>query len=213
MYFVLSTAKIEGGPFVNKANAFSKLYQLLADTVNVPEKEFLSMIHTKKGAFEVNGFSIVLSENLGSAIAKGSITRYFIFQYQSLAKEELEKYLADGYTLDDLIPDTSKGEDCIIYKGTWEKSDRIIYIPDYGFNHVISSRKLYGHEIKNVSDCCYSGNDFLRLCKGYENVAQALFGLCNWQHPDIQDLFDAYESEEDFLADFGITMDKLEERI
>lgn len=135
---------------------------------------------------------------------------YSVFQYQSLSKTELEMYLRKDYTLAELIPDTSKGEDCVIFKDSWEKSDRIIYIPDYGLNGIISNRILNAKEIYELVHSCYTGNDFLRVCKGHENIAQALFAICNWQHPDIQDLLDEFD-EEEFQETFGISMDSLEQ--
>lgn len=137
---------------------------------------------------------------------------YSILQYQSLSKTELELYLRKDYTLSELIPDTSKGEDCMIFKDTWEKSDRIIYIPDYSLNGIIPGRILNAKEIDNLVHSCYTGNDFLRICKGHENVAQALFTICNWQHPDIQDLLDGFD-EDEFLETFGIPMDSLEQEV
>lgn len=216
MYFILSNStivgsNIVGGPFVKESCVYSKLYQLMAEKLGISELEFLSLMSQNKGSFCCNGRAVIVEKTTGLITEPNGYysTCYSIQQYQSLSKTELEVYLHKNYTLSDLIPDTSKGENCIIFKDSWEKSDRIIYIPDYSLNGIIPNRVLNAKEIDNTVHSCYSGNDFLRICKGHENVAQALFAICNWQHPDIQDLFDGF-AENEFLETFGISMTALE---
>lgn len=213
MYFILSNSNIEGGPFVKKSCAYSKLYQLMAEKLRISELEFLSFISQNKDFFYINGYTVVLAKTVGFIREpQGYSTCYSIQQYQSLSKTELEGYLRKDYTMAELFSDTSKGEDCVIFKDSWEKSDRIIYIPDYSLNGIIPDRILNAKEIDNTVHSCYTGNDFLRICKGHENVAQALFEICNWQHPNIQDLLDGFD-EEEFQETFGIPMDSLEKEV
>lgn len=213
MFFILSNSSIKGRPFVKESCAYSKLYQLISEKLGISELEFLSLISSEKDLYYVKGYTVVLSKTAGLIREpQGYSTCYSIFQYQSLSKTELERYLREDYTLAELIPDTSKGEDCVIFKDSWEKSDRIIYIPDYSLNGIIPGRTLNAKEINNTVRSCYTGNDFLRICKGHENVALALFAICNWQHPDIQDLLDGFD-EEEFQETFGISMDSLEQEV
>lgn len=213
MYFILSNSNIAGGPFVEENIAYSKLYQLMAEKLGISEQEFLSLLSSEKDLYYINGFAVIMPKTAGLIREpQGYSTCYSVFQYQSLSKTELEMYLRKDYTLSELIPDTSKGEDCVIFKDTWEKSDRIIYIPDYSLNGIIPDRILNVKEIDNLVHSCYTGNDFLRICKGHENVAQVLFAICNWQHPDIQDLLDGFD-EDEFLETFGIPMDSLEQEV
>lgn len=103
-------------------------------------------------------------------------------------KNELKARLKQGEHLEDIFNFTD-GQECLIYKGKFEKSDNIIYIPD-----------IYLNELN-----CYTGNDFLKECNGCEKAARALFGFVDWQHPNIQDLVDLYDDEEDeFFKKFGI---------
>jgi hypothetical protein len=213
MYFISSNSNIAGGPFVEESCAYSKLYQLIAEELGISELEFLSSISQNKDFFYINGYTVALTKTAGLIREpQGYSTCYSILQYQSLSKTELEVYLRKDYTMAKLFPDTSKGEDCVIFKDSWEKSDRIIYIPDYGLNGIISNRILNAKEIDRTVHSCYTGNDFLRICKRHENVAQALFAICNWQHPDIQDLLDGFD-EDEFLETFGIPMSSLEQEV
>lgn len=213
MFFILSNSSIKGGPFVKESCAYAKLYQLISEKLGISELEFLSLISSEKDLYYVKGYTVVLSKTAGLIREpQGYSTCYSIFQYQSLFKTELERYLREDYTLAELIPDTSKGEDCVIFKDSWEKSDRIIYIPDYSLNGIIPNRILNAKEIDKTVHSCYTGNDFLRICNGHEHIAQALFSICNWQHPNIQDLLDGFD-EEEFLETFGIPMDVLAQEV
>lgn len=67
------------------------------------------------------------------------------------------------------------------------------------------------HQLLHQNDIlknCYTGNDFLKECNGYKNIAKALFDFVDWQHPNIQDLTDCYD-EEKFYNEFGIHFDDL----
>lgn len=213
MYFISSNSNIVGGPFVEESCAYSKLYQLMAEKLGISEPEFLSCVSLDKDMFYINGCIVVLDKTVEVVREpQGYSTFYSVLQYQSLSKTELEVYLRKDYTLAELIPDTSKGEGCVIYKDSWEKSDRIIYIPDYSLNGIIPNRILNAKEIDKTVHSYYTGNDFLQICNGHEHIAQALFSICNWQHPNIQDLLDGFD-EEEFLETFGIPMDVLAQEV
>lgn len=122
-----------------------------------------------------------------------------------MTKKELKEKLNQGFCLSDILPETH-GEDCMVYKGEWQISDQVIYIPDYTLNGIIPSRKMLPGEIQNLVENCYTGRDFLDICKGYTKIAKALFAICKWQHPNIQDLLDSIE-EPAFEEEFGISLD------
>lgn len=113
-----------------------------------------------------------------------------------MTKEELQRKLETGcFTLMDILSEIN-GEDCLIYKENWEISDHIIYIPDYFLNEIYYSRRPDPEELRNIIRNCYTGKDFLDICKGDEKKAENLFSICRWQHPDIQDLYDlTYEED------------------
>ena len=122
-------------------------------------------------------------------------------------KYELKMHLQVGKPLVALF-DFIEGQDCMIHKGTFQKSADIIYIPDLSLNEIETDRALTDKEIDHVIEECYSGFDFIDICNGYENVAEALFNYVDWQHPNTQDLLEGYE-EEEFLQEFGVLMNKV----
>jgi len=95
-----------------------------------------------------------------------------------------------------------------IYKGDFEVSDNIIYIPDIYLNKLNLGVVATGENLNDILKNCYTGNDFLKECNGYKNIAKALFDFVDWQHPNIQDLTDCYD-EEKFYNEFGIHFDDL----
>ena len=106
-----------------------------------------------------------------------------------MTKKELKRKLEQA-CLSELLSETA-GEDCLIYKGRWEVSDDICYIPDYTLNEIPYARKADAKEIQHIVENAYTGKDFLDSCGGDEKIAEALFDICRWQHPNIQDLADA----------------------
>lgn len=122
-------------------------------------------------------------------------------------KNQLKDFLETGKTLQDAFV-FCNGQDCSIYKGNFEESDEIIYIPDIDLNEIVIDRKLNPDEIKTVIDCCYSGNDFIDICRKHENLARGLFKYVDWQHPDVNDFTDGYDDEA-FMEEFGFSMDIL----
>lgn len=124
-----------------------------------------------------------------------------------MTKRELKEKLIIGSRLEDLF-EFSDGQECLIYKGNFEVSDQIIYIPDVNLNEIDTGSVLDNEKIENVLDHCYTGNDFMTECNGHKNLARELFGFVDWQHPNIQDLLDEYD-EEEFKEKFGFSMNEL----
>lgn len=125
-----------------------------------------------------------------------------------MLKSELTNILKTGASLD-FIFCFSNGQNCLIYKGNFQVSDDIIYIPDIDLNDISINRKLSDEEIENVIDHCYSGNEFIREFNGHIDIAEQLFLFVDWQHPNIQDFLEGY-SEEEFLEDWGFSIDELQ---
>lgn len=122
-------------------------------------------------------------------------------------KYQLRGHLQVGKPLTALFNFT-EGQDCMIYKSNFDKSNEIIYIPDLGLNEIETDRALTEEEIDQVINNCYSGYDFIDICNNHENVAKALFNFVDWQHPRTEDLTEGY-SEEEFLQEFGVSMDEV----
>ena len=124
-----------------------------------------------------------------------------------MTKKELRDKLYEGSHVEDLF-DFSDGQECIIYKGNFEVSDKIIYIPDIDLNQIDTECALSNEDIENVIHNCYTGNDFVEECSGHEDLARELFDFVDWQHPNIQDLLDGYDDEE-FEGRYGFSMEAL----
>ena len=124
-----------------------------------------------------------------------------------MTKNELKMKLEAGAFLIDLF-DLTYGQECLIYKGNFEISDQIIYIPDVDMNEIDTESVLEDEEIENVLNNCYTGNDFMTECSSHEDLARELFDFVDWQHPNIQDLLDLY-SDEEFEREHGFSMEEL----
>lgn len=120
---------------------------------------------------------------------------------------KLKEQLQSGITLESIFKFT-EGQDCMIYKGDFMRSDDIIYIPDLDLNEIATDRTLTNEEIEEAIEKCYSGWNFIDICNNHENVAKALFDFVDWQHPRTQDLTECYD-EEEFMEIFGVSMDEL----
>ena len=127
-------------------------------------------------------------------------------------KEILRKELECGKALKNIFEFTD-GQDCIIYKGKFdlENAENIIYIPDIFLNGIdIESDFLTEMEIKNVLENCYSTEDFLEEAQGHVSLAESLFTYVDWQHPDLYDLLEGYDDEQDvFLERYGFPYSEL----
>lgn len=124
-----------------------------------------------------------------------------------MTKKELKDKLIKCSHLENIF-DFSDGQECLIYKGNFEVSDEIIYIPDIELNEIDIESVLDDEEIENVIHNCYTGNDFVVECSGHEDLAKELFGFVDWQHPNIQDVLDTYD-EGEFEEKYGFSMEEL----
>lgn len=118
-----------------------------------------------------------------------------------MTSKELERKLQAGTPLSEALTFTD-GQDCTIFKA--EKfcaGDEVLYIPDISLNHIpidiplnidnsLSDRTngywepMTGEQqIGLVLSYCYTGNDFLSVCKRDAQQAEELFHYCDWQHP------------------------------
>jgi len=115
-----------------------------------------------------------------------------------MRKDSLRRHLLAGGTLDQAL-EFGPGEECEIFKShVFEASDEVLYIPDTVLNGVPVSSPVAGKEdIENVLALCYTGNDFLDICKGNLELAKRLFWSCTWQHPSscLDDMDDDVEDE------------------
>lgn len=130
-----------------------------------------------------------------------------------ITKEYLRKELECGKCLEDIF-EFSDGQDCIIYKGNFDlnNAENIIYIPDVFLNDIdIEADFMTEREIKNVLENCYSTEDFMVEAQGHVNLAESLFDYVDWQHPDLYDLLEGYDDEQDvFLERYGFPYSELE---
>lgn len=129
-----------------------------------------------------------------------------------ITKEYLRKELECGKCLKDLF-EFSDGQDCTIYKGKFdiENAENIIYIPDIFLNDIdIDADFMTEREIENVINNCYTTEDFMEEAQDHVNLAESLFNYVDWQHPDLYDLLEGYENEQDvFLERYGFPYSEL----
>lgn len=94
------------------------------------------------------------------------------------------------------------------YKGNFEVSDNIIYIPDIWLNELNVDSRATEEDIEDIIHNCYTGEDFMEECHDIESVAKRLFNTVDWQHPDIQDVLDGYteDDDEEFTEDYGVSI-------
>ena len=99
---------------------------------------------------------------------------------------EVRKRIYKGECLSDMFEFTD-GQECEIFKGDWNPGDDVIYIPDIDLNGICINRPLINildeEEIEEIISCLYTGNDFMNLANGNEDIAKRLFYYCDWQHP------------------------------
>lgn len=122
-----------------------------------------------------------------------------------ITKDQLKIKLENGEHLEDIFEFTD-GQDCLIYKGNFEVSDNIIYIPDVWLNELNIDSKVTEEDIEDIINNCYTGEDFMEECHDVKNVAETLFNIVDWQHPDIQDVLDGYTEEDNelFKENYGV---------
>lgn len=125
----------------------------------------------------------------------------------TVTKEQLKERLENGEHLEDIVQFTD-GQECLIYKGDFEVSDNIIYIPDIWLNELNVDSKATEEDIEDIIHNCYTGKDFMEECHDIESVAETLFNIVDWQHPDIQDVLDGYteDDDEEFKKEYGVSI-------
>lgn len=102
-----------------------------------------------------------------------------------MTKIELRKLLEKGMPLDTVMT-LRYGQECDIYKAdSFSARADIIYIPDVDLNNLLVHQDLSKDTqgICDILDCCYTGYDFMTLCKGRQDYAEELFDYVDWQHP------------------------------
>lgn len=103
-----------------------------------------------------------------------------------MTKAEAKERIYKGECLSDMFEFTD-GQDCMIYKGTWNQGDEVIYIPDIDLNEICINRPLVNildeEEINDALSCLYTGKDFMELADDNEELAKRLFHYVDWQHP------------------------------
>lgn len=124
-----------------------------------------------------------------------------------MTKSELKNLLLNGSCLKDLFHFTD-GQDCLIYKGDFEATENIVYIPDIFLNEIDIESTLDDEAIENAVHHCCTGKDFIQECNGNVDLAKELFGLVDWQHPDLQDLLDGYD-EDTFFERYGVALSEI----
>lgn len=115
-----------------------------------------------------------------------------------VTRADLAERLNNGEPLKQIFP-IVEGEDCHIGKVSPDLFDvaephDIVYIPDLDFSEIPYSRPVTSEEAHNILMSYYTKQDFIDATYGIEEAAHDLFKLCNWQHPDLQDLLDGIDS-------------------
>ena len=67
----------------------------------------------------------------------------------TVTKEQLKERLKNGEHLEDIF-EFSDGQECLIYKGDFEVSDNIIYIPDIWLNELNVDNKATEEDIEDI---------------------------------------------------------------
>lgn len=132
-----------------------------------------------------------------------------------MTKEEIiKKLIRNGCSLDDILPPTD-GEDCLIFKVSPEEflhanENDVVYIPDYNLNKIVhdDSDIEDSDVLMNIADHCYTKNDFLFLAANNHKMAEDLFEVTNWQNPDIEDVLDCFDNDEELKERYGMSMNE-----
>lgn len=101
-----------------------------------------------------------------------------------MTKEQLKNHLEKGDTLKELFP-FSKGDNCEIYKADslWEGDQNdVVYIADlYQVPLDSSLTDSDPEDIEDTLNRSFTRGDFLDVCGGDSETAEALFTLVEWQ--------------------------------
>lgn len=96
-------------------------------------------------------------------------------------RDQVKQELLKGRSLEELF-EFRPGQECDIYKGEFSLSDDIIYIPDIDLNEIPIHEAVEKEVVDRIVNAMYSGLDFLEQCEGKGELAEELFGYCDWQH-------------------------------
>ena len=112
--------------------------------------------------------------------------------------KELKRGFIKGKTLSEML-ELGSGQECEIFKAKeFSPGDEVIYIPDLWLNE-IPANSLVLDPIKQdeILLSCYTGDDFIAVCKGDKEKARRLFAFVDWQHPSSAYNEGAVDDEED----------------
>lgn len=124
-----------------------------------------------------------------------------------------EKFIDEWHKkpLTEIIP-VIPGEECLIGKVSDEDFDKadpgdVVYIPDTGNNDITLGKLPLDDDGRHAA--IYEKEDFIEQAAGNEKIAKALFDICKWQSPNIQDILDMYGDDDTaFEARFGESLAK-----
>lgn len=196
------------GPYQKKEYAVDKLLTLLSEKGDL-SKEELQERYTEGSMV---GQIVARGDTDDSIVFKDAFEGplcYRIIQQGGWDKENLKSCLEEGIPLIYLFVfseaafyDNQKGP--LVYKGTWDLSDQIIYIPaeDSNGNSIPIDRALQENEIPAVIEECFTGEDFLSKSSGNIRLAEELFNFVSFQSPKLDFIFE-YLDENEFEKKFG----------
>lgn len=101
-----------------------------------------------------------------------------------MTKRELKTKLLSGKILQELFPFRA-GQGCDIFKAKeFAPGSDILYVPDLDVHDIPYDTPIMGEEdIEEALSHCYTGDDFLKECRGDEKITALLFHWCDWQSP------------------------------
>lgn len=201
------------GPYQKKEYAVDKLLTLLSEKGDLSKEE----LQERYAEGSMVGQIVARGDTDDSIIFKDAFDGplcYRIIQQDGMDKEKLKSCLEEGIPLiylfgfsEDTFYDNQKGP--LVYKGTWDLSDHIIYIPAEDSNEkpIPIDRALQKEEISAVIEECFTGEDFLAKAKGNIKLAEELFNFVSFQSPKLGFIFE-YLDENEFKKKFGEPIEK-----
>lgn len=201
------------GPYQKKEYAVDKLLTLLSQKGDLSKEK----LQERYAEGSMVGQIVARGDTDDSVIFKDAFEGplcYRIIQQEGWNKENLKRCLEEGTPLLNLFVfseaafyDNQKGP--LVYKGTWDLSDQVIYIPaeDSNKNSIPIDRALQKEEISAVIEECFTGEDFLAKAKGNIKLAEELFNFVSFQSPKLEFIFE-YLDEDEFEKKFGEPLEK-----
>ena len=104
-----------------------------------------------------------------------------------MTKEQIKCELEKGKALSEILPFTTYGQECMIFRSDdWSLTD-VIYVPDLFPHDLNKYENISGDEekIEKMLGFCYTGENIIEECYGYELIAKAFFydGDLDWACP------------------------------